>query len=72
MFILKFAEKNKEVREVESRLEEMSLAFKLEKDDALDTVVLEEDNTKYSGLKAINEYLEKLNGELKSWYYCDC
>lgn len=72
MFLLKFAEKNKEAKEVENRLKQLSLSFKSEVDESITSVVLEEDGTQFSGLESINNHLEKVSSELNSWYYCDC
>ncbi|MCR9287284.1 MAG: hypothetical protein NXI23_07885 [Bacteroidetes bacterium] len=72
MFLLKFAEKNKEAKEVENRLKQLSLSFKSEIDESITSVVLEEDGTQFSGLESINNHLEKVSSELNSWYYCDC
>lgn len=72
MFVLKFAEKNKEVQEVEDTLKQMSLAYSIEENEDLKEVILMEDETRFSGLEAINNHLDKLSGELNSWYYCNC
>ena len=72
MFILKYAQKNAEVTEIEDRLKQMSLSFKLEKREDLSEIILEEDKTRFSGFKSINDHLDQLSGELNSWYYCNC
>lgn len=63
---------NPVVKEIEDKLKELSLAFKKKQIDTLKSLVLVDGRTKITGKKAILEHLRLLEGELNSWYYCDC
>ena len=63
---------NPVVKEIEDKLIELSLAFKKKQIATLKSLVLVDGQTKIMGRKAILEHLRLIEGELNSWYYCDC
>ena len=63
---------NQAVKEIEEKLTTLSLAFKKEKINAKKALILVDGKTEIVGQKAILEHLRLLEGELNSWYYCDC
>ena len=69
---LQFAKKNAAFNEVADKLIELSLAFKKKKLTDTKKLVLVDGKEKISGKKAILEHLDQIQGELNSWYYCDC
>jgi len=60
------------VIEIEDKLKELSLAFKKTQTSKQKSLVLIDGKNKIVGKKAILEHLRLLEGELNSWYYCDC
>ena len=72
MLTLKFATHSQEVMDLEESLKDLSLAFNLEVDKALDQPILEDGELILEGEQAIKAHLDKLSGELKQWWYCDC
>ena len=72
MITLKFATLSPEVIDLEESLKDLSLAFKMEEDKALYQPILEDGELTLKGEKAIKAHLDKLSGELKQWWYCDC
>ena len=63
---------NPVVKEIEDKLKELSLAFKKQQKKSSKSLVLIDGKTKIKGKKAILEHLLQIEGELNSWYYCDC
>lgn len=70
--ILQYHVFNSLVKEVEDKLIELSLAFSKEKINGHQPLVLVDGKEKIVGKNAILEHLRLLEGELNSWYYCDC
>ncbi len=69
--ILRFDQYTQEVKEIEERLRQLSLAFT--KEQAIDfTLQLKEGKDLIKGKVAIMNYLDQLQSELHTWYYCDC
>jgi len=60
------------VKEIEAKLKELSLAFQKRQEKTSEALVLIDGKTKIKGEKAILEHLQQIEGELNSWYYCDC
>lgn len=50
----------------------MSLAYQLEQEDNVSKVVFEDGTTRLVGLEKIDKELDKLQSELKQWWYCSC
>ena len=61
-----------EISEVISRLRRMSLAYEFISDEKVDQPLLTDGNVTHRGLRQILSFLDELESELKSWYYCDC
>lgn len=72
MITLKFASYSSTVEQLEESLKSLSLAFRLEVDDSIEEPILKDGDLSVTGEKAIQAHLEKLSGELKQWWYCDC
>lgn len=72
MITLKYATHSQEVLELEESLKNLSLAFKTEENKALCQPILEDGELILEGERAIKAHLDKLSGELKQWWYCDC
>lgn len=72
MMILKFSKKDKDFSEIKEQLKTHSLAFKTVKNTKIDHLILEDSDTEIIGKDAILQHLEKLRGELRQWYYCNC
>lgn len=62
---------NPTVKEIVDKLTALSLAFK-EEISAKKSLILVDGKTEIVGEKAILEHLRLVEGELNSWYYCDC
>ena len=72
MFILKYAEQDALAKEVEQKLQELSLSFKIQKEATLSETTLVDGDHILTGQADIMQHLEDLSGELFTWYYCDC
>jgi len=72
MIILHIHKKNAKTDAIENRIKEMVLAYKVKNGSRLKKMMLTEGDEKIIGSKAIHEYLDKIQGELKQWWYCDC
>ena len=72
MYILQYSKTDQQVNELEECLREMSLAFKTKQDPALEEPTLSNGDLHIHGFKEIKAYLDKLNGELHLWYFCNC
>ena len=73
MYILKYAEKDKQFEEAEERFRSLSLGFKTAYSAACKEVCLfdNEELIARGGL-AIQKHLDELSSELHLWYYCSC
>ena len=71
MIILQHSPTDTVAKEVTERLTALSLAHKVE-ETITDTLILTEGKATYKGYEAIMAYLDKLDGERKQWYYCNC
>ena len=74
---LQFAKKNAAFNEVADKLIELSLAIKKKKLAGMKKLVLVDGKENINGKKALFlsrslEHLDQVQGELNSWYYCDC
>lgn len=72
MLILKYPAETPLMKELESRLVQLSLAYRKETDKSLEEPVLIEGKVVISGDKKINEHLDELARELYFWQYCSC
>ena len=69
---LHFSNKTKEIREIEDRIREMSLAYKIiSKQDIIEPAIVD-GSKKYLGIDIMNAYLDQLDQEKEQWYYCSC
>lgn len=69
---LRYYEKSAEVEMIEDRLNKLTLAYKLVQDNTSKYPALIDGSKIYSGLKSMNEYIDKLDNEKGQWYYCSC
>lgn len=60
------------VAEVVDKLKQLTLAYDLKQLKKDTGITLVDGRQKIKGKKAIFEHLRTLEGELHSWYYCDC
>ena len=72
MITLKYPNVTPQITDWKERLEEVVLGHKLVEDKDLKAPVLEDGNILLEGKEAIDAHLDKIQGELKSWWYCDC
>jgi len=72
MLTLHFKKKNKNVEALLERFKEMALGYEIKIEKDLKKIQLTEGDELVVGNKAIHKYLDKLQGELKQWWYCDC
>ncbi len=72
MITIQYSDYDTSVQHIEERLKEMSLAFRLKQDDNIQRVVFEDGNIRLEGLEKIDPELDKLQSELKQWWYCNC
>jgi len=64
--------KTKEIERIESRLRDLSLAYKLVTNGSSDEPALIDGSSQYFGISAMLEYIDLLDREKEKWYYCDC
>ena len=69
---LQYQEETTAFKEVEAKLKSLTLAFKKEKVKDGPPLLLIDSKEKITGKEAILAHLQVLEGELHSWYYCDC
>lgn len=69
--ILQYAKVTSTVKEIEDKLQSLSLDYQKKK-IVVDIPVLVDGKDKIEGKEAILAHLEILEKELHSWYYCDC
>ena len=72
MIILKVPENHKDANKIEDRLKSLSLAYKRVTEKKISDIQLADGATEIEGFKAIEGYLDQLQGELNQWYYCAC
>lgn len=72
MIIIKYPEHNKNVQHLADRLNNMSLAFQLEQEEDIPKVIFEDGSIRLEGLEEIDKELDKLQSQLKEWWYCSC
>ena len=72
MIILRVPADETKAAEVEERLQSLSLAFRKEESQKVEVLTLEDGESVVEGHRAIQTYLDKLQGELHQWYYCNC
>ena len=73
MYELKYPKGDRQAKEIENRLGELSLAFKIKHlSPASKEIVLVEGQKEIVGPSAIHAHLNELKAELHHWYYCNC
>ena len=72
MLKIKHANQMEELKEIEEKLKALSLAYKVEEQMDLKVLQLQDSGILLEGKAAILHHLEKIEGELKQWWYCDC
>ncbi len=72
MINLKYAEENQQFLDIKERMKDLSLAFSHSQNTIQEHIVLEENEVQIKGYENIWKYLDQLEEELKSWYYCAC
>lgn len=58
--------------DIKERIEDLSLAYKLEKDTKIKKLSLKDGDLIYEGDKAINLHIDQLEKDIRKWWYCDC
>jgi len=71
MLELSYSNQEEQAVAIKDKLTSLSLAFREAKSD-VEIITLVDGNNTITGVKAILGHLEKLEGELHQWYYCDC
>lgn len=72
MITLRYSNQVAELNEVEEKLKALSLAYKLEQQQDLKVLQLSDSGILLEGKEAIQQHIEKIERELKQWWYCDC
>lgn len=72
MITLYYSKKTAGVTQLEERLIEMSLGYKIKEKGKISTVELRDGDQRYKGFVAIHKHLDEVQGELKKWWYCNC
>jgi len=72
MLIIKYPLENTAVRDWRNLLDEIVVAYKMEKNLSIKSPILEEDDTKISGEKEIYQYLEDLKKSVHDWRAPGC
>ena len=72
MITLKYGIKNAAVVELESKIQQLSLAYQIEEKKSNKQIILQDGKLEIKGVTAILKHLEELQGELSQWYYCAC
>lgn len=63
---------NQKLTDIKDRIEDLSLAYKLEKNEKVKTVSLEDGDLIYEGDRAVNNHIDQLEKDIRKWWYCDC
>lgn len=71
MILLTYPNDDTQANEIVERLAALSLAHRVES-TAEGVLTLTQGKASFVGLEAIMAYLDKLDGERKQWYYCNC
>lgn len=72
MYILQYPNSTAQVQELEDRLRQLSLAYKVEQRTELEEIQLNDGEKLVQGFTSIQLRLDALQAELRHWYYCDC
>lgn len=72
MITLKYQIATDEVLEIQEKLKELTLGYQEEQGKKSPALSLVDGDTILNKKKDILLYLEQLEGELHSWYYCNC
>ena len=72
MIKLSYKLENQKFLDIKERIDSLSLAYELKKDKSLKKISLKDGDTIFEGEKSINDHIDKLEIELRKWWYCDC
>jgi len=72
MITIAFSKKSEGLHNVEERLKDLSLGYQLKQKKKYKKIELQTGEKRYKGFVAIHKYLDEIQGELSSWWYCDC
>ena len=72
MVIIKYPSENTIVNDWRALLDEIVVAYKMEAISSLKEAILEEDDVKLTGEKAITEYLNDLKQSVEDWRAPGC
>ena len=63
---------NQKLSDIKDRIEDLSLAYKLEKDEKVKKISLKDGDLIYEGSTAVNKHIDQLEKDIRKWWYCDC
>jgi len=72
MITLKYQIETDDVLEIQEKLKELTLGYQKEQGKKNPALSLVDGDTILNNKKDILLYLEEIEGELHSWYYCNC
>ena len=72
MYIIQYSKEDQLSREIKTRLEDLSLAFKEEISNNLSNTKLKYSDEVWTDRGAIFEHLNQTEEKLKRWHYCNC
>ncbi|MFT4565309.1 MAG: hypothetical protein ACI9FN_000262 [Saprospiraceae bacterium] len=72
MYIIQYCAIDPLMEEIRNRLEDLSLAYKIEKVDTASETSLMYSGASWAEREAILEHLNQTEEELKKWHYCNC
>ncbi len=72
MLTLKYAKEDRAIASIKEQFQRLVLAYRVEEIETLEKPELADGEKVVQGIPAIQDYLSDLEGELHSWYYCNC
>ncbi len=72
MIYIFYSKEDEAVLDIRDKLVDLSLAFKIEKSEDAEDILLQEGKTIKTGYEDINEHLDEIARELDQWWHCYC
>lgn len=72
MYIIQYSVEDILLKEIQSKLEDLSLAFKVEVQPNLSNPILRNSENIWTERETIFAHLNQTEEELKRWHYCNC
>lgn len=72
MIHLTISDKDPKQLQLKERLDDLSLARKIDMDAAATQPVLVHDKESYTGIEDITNYLDEMEAYMRNWYACRC